>query len=222
LRDLNPKNTKYSARKIRDRRLNRTIYKFTFPQELTKKILRAEKFSDPRVILSEPIFRIAKLIKKISPDIVFLNGFSLCNWIILEAAHQAKLPIVIQHAGIWWAELEIYKDFFSDAGIKMMKKMEKDSSTFSANEVFLNNFSKKFFIKNVLKGKADNKKQIINTLTDKLCFFKKGGQKKYFNFDSEKFNIGLIGRYDRIKNHPAIGELAASVNKKNLPWIFNS
>ncbi len=223
LRDLNPKNTKHSIRKIRDRKLNRTMYKFTFPHELTEKILRAEKFSDPRIILSEPVSHMAKLIKKISPNVVFLNGFSLGNWIILEAARQAGFPIAIQHAGIWWAELEIYKDFFSSAGIKIMKKMEKDSSSFSANEIFLNNFSKKFFVKNVLKGKASNKKQLVIPLPTDFAFFKKKtGQKKCFNFDSKKFNIGLIGRYDRIKNHPAVGELAALVNKKNLPWIFNS
>jgi hypothetical protein len=224
LRDLDQKNKNLFIRKADDRQAGRFIYKFSFPFTLTEKILQAKKIGSPEEILKEPIAYLSKFIKKISPDIVFLNGFSIGNWIILQAAQQAKIPIVIQHAGIWTIELDAYKDLYSSAGLKMMKEMYKDSSRLASAEVFLNNFCLKYFQKNVFKKPQTNQELVkVIPLPINFEFFKKtSGNHSIFNFDKQVFNIGVIARWDRIKNHEAIASLAELISKKNLPWKIHS
>jgi glycosyltransferase involved in cell wall biosynthesis len=219
IRDLDQKNKTFSIRKLRDQQTGRSIYKFSFPHDLAQKILKAKKTTDPEKILSKTIDYLAIFIEKINPDIVFLNGFSLGNWILLKAAHQAKKPIAIQHAGIWTVELEIYKDFFSLSGVKIMKEMERDSSRLADAEIFLNDFSRRFFAKNVYKKTKNAKTIKIIPLPVDIDFFKKTfTDKKLFNFNKDFFNIGTIARWDRIKNHQAIADLAALIDKQKISW----
>jgi glycosyltransferase involved in cell wall biosynthesis len=223
-RELDQKNNSYSLSKTKDLRANREIFLFKMPRSFTTAILKANKDGDPRLILSEPISRLSKFIKKISPDIVFLNGFSLGNWIIMEAARLANVPIAVQHAGLWGVELDIYKDFYSPAGIKMMKDMERDVSRFATAEIFLNNFTKEYFDKNILKDKRQRRSLVkVIPLPVELSFFKSRRQKNSrFLFDRKTFHIGIIARWDRIKNHEALADLAQAANKKGLPWLFHS
>lgn len=220
IRDLDPKNETSFIKKLPDTQSNRSIYKYCFPFHLAELIMKAKTKTDPRKILAQPIKELSIFIKKLSPDIVFLNGFSLGNWIILEAARLAKKPIIIQHAGIWTAELELYKDFYSVSGLKILKEMEKDSTNFSDAEIFLNDFSKKYFDQAVLNNKRSSKDlvKIIPLPVDFKFFKDKKSKKLSFNFDKNKFNIGIIARWDRIKNHQAIAELASLINNKKLPW----
>lgn len=221
--DLNQNKEVLSLRTLENDR-KRSIFYFSLPFLLTEKIRKAKKIIDYRQVLKEPIDKLTSLIKKKSPDLVFLNGFSMGNWLILEAARKNNLPVIIQHAGIWFKELDIYKDFYSSAGVKMMKQMEKDSSIFSDEEIFLNDFSRSYFDQKVLKGKrAKNNKFSIIPLPVDFSFFEKLELKKTkFNFDKNKFNIGVIARWDRIKNHEAIAKLAVEIKKNNLPWKINS
>ncbi len=219
----NPNKKSPPIKRLNDRQLGRMTYEFLIPRELTEEILKAKKIKNPREILNKEIEQLSCLIKEINPDIVFLNGFALSNWIILEASHLAKKPIVIQHAGIWTFEVDIYKDFFSPSAIKMMIEMEKDSSRLVDAEIFLNDFSRRWFEKKVLK-KAKSKKitKIIPLPVDAEFFKKESSKTKKFKFDKNFFNIGMIARWDRIKNHEAVANLAAMLAKKKIPWKIHS
>lgn len=223
INDLDPNNKEIFLKTLEDDS-KRNIFYFSLPFLLTEKIRKAKKVLDYRQVLKDPLEKLTAVIKEKSPDIVFLNGFSMGNWLILEAAYKNNIPVIIQHAGIWFKELEVYKDFYSTAGVKMMKRMEKDSSIFSNEEIFLNDFSRSYFDQKVLKGKRTKKNKFtIIPLPVDFNFFKKSDtQKTKFNFDKKKFNIGLIARWDRIKNHEAVARLSVEIKKNNLPWVINS
>jgi hypothetical protein len=223
INDLDQDNDCFSLKTLEDDK-KRTIHYFSFPFLFTNKILKAKKVLDYRQVLAIPIKKLSLVVKKISPDVVFLNGFSLGNWLILEAARKNNIPVVIQHAGIWFKELEVYQDFYSPAGVKIMKEMERDSSVSSDREIFLNNFSRSYFDQKVLKGKrAKENKFIIIPLPVDFSFFEKHqAEKTKFKFDNKKFNIGLVARWDRIKNHEAVAKLSVEIKKRKLPWIINS
>ena len=213
-----------SSKVIKDDRKNRFIYDLSLSASLSQKILKARKVSDPKIILKDPIKKLSSIIKKIAPDIVFLNGFSLTNWLLLVAAKENNLKVVIQHAGIWTKEIEIYQDLFSDSGVKIMKQMERDSSVLSDKEIFLNTFSQQFFDKKVLQGKRDSSnKSVIIPLPVDFSFFKRQSKpKKEFNLNKERFNIGVVARWDRIKNLEAVVKISKAIKSKKLPWAINS
>lgn len=209
---------------IKDSRKNRFIYELSLPISLSEKVLRAKKISDPKIILKDPIKKLSSIIKKIAPEIVFLNGFSLTNWLLLVAAKENNIKVVIQHAGIWTKEIDIYQDLFSASGAKIMKQMERDSSVLSDKEIFLNTFSQKIFNQKVLQDKrsANNKSVIIPLPVDFSFFNKQNKSKKEFNFDKTKFNIGVVARWDRIKNLEAVVTISKAIKAKKLPWGINS
>ncbi|NCN25220.1 hypothetical protein COT94_03985 [Candidatus Falkowbacteria bacterium CG10_big_fil_rev_8_21_14_0_10_37_14] len=214
-----------SLQRLKDSRRKRSLYQINIPTKFSKVLTNANTTkTDPRLVLAEPISILVKLIKKLDPDIVFLNGFSLGNWLLLESAHLVGKPIVIQHAGIWTVELDIWSDFFSAEGLKIMKQMGMDSAVFSSAEIFLNNFSRNIFDKSFSKlvRPRGHKTVIIPLAVDFSAYQSKIKAKKSFNFNSEYFNIGVVARWDRIKNHQAVGDLAKKIKIDKLAWSINS
>lgn len=224
LRELDKNSEKMRIRKMPDRQNHHFAYKFSLPFDLVKKVLQAKKISAPEKIFHKPVVYLSEFIKKISPDVVFLNGFSIGNWVILKAAKLAGIPIIVQHAGIWTIELNAYKHLYSKAGLKIMELMYKDSSLLTNAEIFLNSFCKKIFQKNVLKKTTKIKKitKIIPLPVDFSFFKKYKNTNSSFKFDKKNFNIGVIARWDRIKNHEAVADLAALISAQNLPWKIHS
>jgi|GEM_PF-1998598 len=223
--EFDAKISKCSLRQVPSTGSNKIFYRLLIPTQLAKSITRAKKANiNPRVVLAEPISRLVKLLNNLSPDIVFLNGFSLGNWILLEAAHQAHQKIIIQHAGIWSAELDIYQDFFTTAGIKIMKQMEMDSATLITAEIFLNDYSRQYFSEAYpeLKRSAKHQVKIIPLAVDFRLYQGQSDYSSLFNFQAVRFNIGVVARWDRIKNHQAIANLATQIKALNLAWSINS
>ncbi|MEI6304851.1 MAG: glycosyltransferase [Candidatus Taylorbacteria bacterium] len=198
----------------------RTYYQVYLPKDQLKSITQANAKTNPDKVLKSTIDRLADFMKEEKPDIVFLNGFGVYNWILLKAAQQAIIPVVVQHAGILTKELDIHKHFFSLAGKKIIEEMEKDSTRLTNAEIFLNDWSKKYYCKNVEKRKNEHS-YIIPLPFDFLSF----GQQQNPDFqsissklDSKKYHIGVIARWDEIKNHSAILALAKEIKRLELPW----
>jgi hypothetical protein len=116
----------------------RNYYRFLISKILIKKITRAKKKEDPQIIFKKQIGLVIELIKEIKPDVIFLNGFGITNWILLKAGERMDIPVVIQHAGVWSKELDVHRKAYTIAGISIMKKMEEDSSRIASCEIFLN------------------------------------------------------------------------------------
>jgi glycosyltransferase involved in cell wall biosynthesis len=214
--------------KSKDVRLNkcfsfpqRDYFKLYLPKRYFRLITRAEKFEDPSIILRKPTKRLVSFIKKEKPDVVFLNGFGILNWMLLKAAEETGVPVVIQHAGIWTKELRLHKHLYSRAGLKIMEQMEKDSTKLSSIEVFLNTWSRDYYQKHVAHN-SESKTSII-PLPFNFDFFadiSKAQKKSILNPAQKAFKIGTIARWDRIKNHNAILSLAKNARKKGLAWQF--
>jgi len=195
-------------------------FKLYFPKRTFKKITKAKKVEDSSIILSGVIGRVVSFIKKEKPDIVFLNGFGLFNWVLLKAAEKTNTPVVIQHAGIWTKELRLHKYLYSRAGLKMMEKMEKDSTRLSSAEVFLNTWSRDYYRRNVAQN-SGNESVVIPLPFDFETFGKLSKtHKKSLITMPGAFKIGTIARWDNIKNHKAILALARAAGRLHLPWQF--
>ncbi len=199
----------------------RKYYRLHVPRQLFKDIVQAKIFGDSSLILKKPIDRLVTLMLETKPDIVFLNGFGLLNWLLLKAAEKAKIPVVIQHAGIWTKELRIHKKLYTKAGRKMMEEMERDSSRLAVAEIFLNDWSKRYYENHVTK-RNDCEAHIIPLPFD-FCSFREldlhaSQTRSPHKMNTQHFNIGTIARWDEIKNHKAILALAKEIKRRNLPW----
>jgi glycosyltransferase involved in cell wall biosynthesis len=182
------------------------------------KITKAKKKIDVMRELRPLINKVGELIKKSSADIVFLNGFSVSNWIIMQAAHSVNKKIVIQHAGIWTKEVNMYKHFFSSWGRKLVLQMEKDISDCVDCQIFLNDFSRKVY------NKIVNKVPVAKSRIIPLPFMgRQHAQLKIKKINSaQPIKIGIVARWDRIKNQQAVLDLAKEIRRQNLNWQIYS
>lgn len=183
--------------------------------------LTLPKKQDSRIWFKEEIATVREFIQRINPDVVFLNGFSVCTWILMEAASQEGLPIVIQHAGIARVEFEQYKHLYSLAGRKMMLAMEQDIVKAATTQVFLNNHSRDAFSLFVAPTPA-NKSLIIPLPYDETYARRALALKKKGVARTQEIIIGCVARWDRIKNHRAVLAIAREAAKQGLPWTFRS
>lgn len=192
-------------------------WRLAFPEKLFKAVTLAKRKGSPEIILTPIINRLAALIEKCRPDVLFLNGFSLFAWTLMKAAGRAGVPIAIQHAGIFTKEVKIYKHLFSATGRKILYQMEKDIAAGVQHEIFLNEFSRKVYKREV--GKINAKKSSIIALP-------------YFDFKTAvlpkqkksagHLKIGVVARWDKIKNHEAVLALAKKIEELGLPWRIHS
>lgn len=195
-----------------DRRLTYIEWKY---DATTKNSLKTKKnFGSPRVWFRDEINSLKKIIEEIKPDVIFLNGFSLVSWILLRAGFESGVPVTMQHAGFFKKEIQLYGDHFSEQARRMLYQMERDITTMSDVEIFLNTWSEKVYNKTV--SKVPKKKSTIIPLPyDEVAPTKIMQHKN----TSEVF-IGIVARWDRIKNHEAILALARKAKQKKLPWKF--
>ena len=154
----------------------------------------------------------------------FLIVLGIFNWMLLKAAESTGTPVVTQHAGIWHKELDLHKERYSEAGLALLKQMEKDATRLSAVEIFLNHWSRDYYWKHVIRGKPRNT-EVIPLPFDFSIFeqLSNGNSLTSLHQLSKKmFHIGVIGRWDKIKNHPAVLGLAKAAYEKRLPWNFHA
>jgi len=198
-------------------------YRLRVLKPALKAIAAAKNKLQPETVFKKPIDQIVKLIEAEKPDVIFLNGFGIYNWMLLKAGEITQTPVIIQHAGIWTKELSVHKKFYSAEGRRIMEKMERDSTRIAAREIFLNEWSREEYRQ--LIAKVDLKKTSVVPLPFDFASFKKlsaENKTQLFNFDKKLFHIGIIARWDEIKNHRAVLSLAKEAKKKNLPWLFHA
>ncbi|MEO5646099.1 MAG: glycosyltransferase family 4 protein [Candidatus Paceibacterota bacterium] len=169
-------------------------------------------------ILSPWIKQIDAIFDIAQPTIVFLNGFSLTNWMIMEVAHRRGVTVCTQHAGIWKKELEVGKDRFSSSVRTIFVGFEKEIISKSNHLIFLNDHSRStFFAVHTIKKTPllFAKTSIIPLPLDTRGSREISLSKKPF------YTIGMVARWDSIKNHAAIARVATYVHKKQLPYSFH-
>lgn len=155
---------------------------------------------------------VSDFMKREKPDVVFLNGFSSFAWLLYVAAKKCDIPVAIQHAGIMKIEVEQYRDFFSDAGAAMCFEMEKETTANAAMNIFLNTYSEQMLAKVHNLGSIQN--SCIVPLPDSGWKLSDEPVIK----TTKEVTLGVVARWDRIKNHESILALAEEIKKQSLPW----
>ena len=194
----------------------RRFWEAKISYEAYKKITNAKSVKSPVKILRKEIDIIRFIMQEEKPDLLFLNGFALHAWVLLRAAYEEGIPVVMQHAGIWKKEIQIYKDYFSPAGRRLMYAMERNITDYGTQEIFLNNFSRKAYEALIGKVPKSHCHVIPLPMPISLCEIVKAPSK------SAVKRIGIVARWDRIKNHPAFLAVARETQKQKLSWEFHS
>ncbi len=197
---------------------NNKYYEVIYPRELlinsyNKKYSKKEYLS----FLKPWIRVIQKIFNEINPDKVFLNGFSLSNWMFFHVAYKNCVPTFIQHAGIWKKEINMSKKHFSPQIKRIFNSFEKELFLKSNYQIFLNEFSKNFLSK-IHNIKKENKKYNQNRKIIIPLPIKISAAKKISIPTKKSYKIGVVARWDSIKNHAAIYRLASYIEKNNLPF----
>jgi glycosyltransferase involved in cell wall biosynthesis len=211
----NPQNKKIFVRETSN---DRKFFELVYPKEILNDSYKKEYTKKRFFTFLKPFMNEMEIIfEKAKPDIVFINGFGLTNWMILENAYKRKIPICIQHAGIWKKELQVSQEHFSPSVRKIFSSIEKEVFKKSTHQIFLNEFSRDVFCKlhNISKTEIVNKSSIIPIPVDINKTYKIFLQKR------NTYNIGMVARWDRIKNHASIMRLATYMKKKHIQMILN-
>ena len=161
------------------------------------------------------IARIGEIIAVAKPDLLFLNGFSLDAWTYAAAAFRANIPVVIQHAGILTKEFEMYRDWFSPAASAFAKAAEGEVAAKAAANIFLNEFSRDTFVRLV------EPETLANPIVIPLPQAPWPREAVKVSEGTEK-TLGIVARWDRIKNHEAVLALAEEIQRRVLPWRIRS
>ncbi len=204
---------------IRETRGVHKYYELVYPRSSLIKTYKKEYTKKEYTKFLEPwISKIEEILKKVQPNIVFLNGFSLSNWIIMSASYRQKIPICIQHAGIWKKELITSQKSFSSSIKKIFMDYEKDIFKKTSHQIFLNEFSRDIFFS--LHNISNNKKNLSKTSVIPLPINTTNFKKIHIS-NKKTYNIGVVARWDRIKNHDATLRLAKYIKKNKLPFSIS-
>lgn len=203
---------------VRKSKGNHDFFEVVYPKEMLQSTYKNETTKKEYITYLKPLLeRVGEVFEEAKPDIVFLNGFSLSNWLILETASRRNIPVCIQHAGIWKKELIVSEGAFSPSMRRIFAQFEKEILHKATHQIFLNEFSRDEFFKlhNELLASYASKVSVIPLpieiqKTKKVSLLKKG-----------VYQIGMVARWDRIKNHGAMMRLAEYSKKKGDSFAFN-
>ena len=137
---------------------------------------------------------------------------------MLEAAAREGLPIVIQHAGIACIEYKIYQHLYTDAAREILLEMERDIVRQASKQIFLNEYSRQVFSKQV--SRLRKHQSIVIPLPYEIKEWEQAARKKPRRIEKREVVIGCVARWDLIKNHAAVLDLARAAHKQGLPWRF--
>jgi glycosyltransferase involved in cell wall biosynthesis len=196
---------------------NKTYYFFSYPHAHSQSFLDSKKRIDPRTWFAPQIDQARTFIRRVKPDVLFLNGYSVYGWILLEAARCEQLPIVTQHAGISQVEFEQYKHMYSRATRMSVLEMERDIVQAASKQIFLNDYSREAFCTRVAAVPASQAVVVPLPYQELFAQSRRSVSKK-----NALPVIGCVARWDRIKNHAAVLAVAREAKAQGFDWNFKS
>jgi len=164
-----------------------------------------------------PIFdRIQLFMSEIKPDVIFLNGFAISNWMLMYVGHKLSIPVVIQHAGIWKVEIMSTLKSFPFKIKRNFYSLERDTVKYCSHHIFLTESSRQQFQKLYVSEKTVQKFKDHSSVIPLPVDVKNTAKRKKLSKDGV-VEIGMVARWDAIKNHTAVLKLANAKNKP-LGW----
>ena len=154
----------------------------------------------------------------LKPDVFFLNGLSAITYLFALAAHRAGIPIVTTYHGIWAIEAGAHPALAkSKDAVRLRAAIERQIASWSTETIFLTDLSYRIFRKNI--GRVPTAKRKIIPIPYNPVFSEKNPTTPITRARTTK-KIGLVGRWDPIKNHEAYLALAKEAAQQKLPWEF--
>jgi glycosyltransferase involved in cell wall biosynthesis len=194
----------------------RRYFEIIYPRELLSQTYK-KQFTKKEYLeyLSPWLGEVEKIFDKVKPDLVFLNGFNISNWLILEIAHRRNVPVCAQHAGIWKKEISMSNDAFSVSMRRILNLFEKDLAIKTSHQIFLNEYSRKeFFLEHNIEEtpRSIGKTSIVPLPAE----FTRASPLRLKN--KKSYSIGMIARWDSIKNHSLILRFGTFIQENQLPF----
>ncbi len=162
--------------------------------------------------LERDIDTVSEFLGIVRPDVIFFNGFVPAHvWTLFVAASRAGIPMAFQHAGIFIREVEMYKDILPPEYLQLIKEIEREVTKKVSANIFLNRHSQNAFAESA--GEVASEAVVIplphaNWPFSPISKLKEAGNR----------TIGLVSRWDRIKNQESVLELAKKIRELGLPW----
>ncbi len=213
-------NPDVSTVRNRETRVNGNIfYEIVHNPEPVKIVATATStLADAKNKLKHIFESVEDIILNEKPNVVFLNGFSLYNWILLEAAKSLNVPVVVQHAGLWKKEIQQHSERYSSKTRKLFYTMERATVSASVFHIFLNKFSMDVF-KNIHHiSESDPFEYRVISLPIPVV---EPARRRVFSKKRTHIDIGMVARWDSIKNHSATYRLATA-EKFPKDWNVHS
>lgn len=192
------------------------VVKLWIPTAEILKIHSGKESKDVRKVLD----KLASIINAQKPDLFFMNGFSALAYLLFIAAHRAGIPIVATHHGLWIKETEAVqrvKKIFSKNDLEFRRKVESDLARYSKKNIFLTPLSQREYSKRLLKVP---KSQVEYIALPYNPVFVSKVKAKPFTKDKKVIKIGIVARWDAVKNFPAYIVIAKEARKQGLAWEF--
>jgi len=159
---------------------------------------------------------VGEALDRAQPDIVFLNGYSLSNWMILHEASKRNIPICVQLAGIWKKEIWAVRHRFSPSIRRIFASFEKDIIQKASSQIFLNEFSRDtFFTEHATALTPDMR---ARTAVIPLPIMMETPVRAMHLEKQPMQRVATIARWDLIKNHHAVMRLAVHAHKMHAPF----
>lgn len=166
--------------------------------------------------------RIADAMREMRPDVFFFNGLSLTAYVLFLAARKANIPIVTVFHGLWFLEGEAYTHIPSER-IALRAQAEKMIVEQSVRVIFHTPLSLHAL-----------EERVGSLLHEHVRFIPLPYHEEYKQLSGEHtsfkkvrstggvLRVGLVARWDPIKNHHAYLHLAQEAKRQGLAWEFFS
>ena len=192
-----------------------TFYELMYAKEgLTKTYTQNFTKAEFVKYLEPWIQGVKKVIRQSNPDIVFLNNIDLRGYIMMRAASEMNIPVTIQHAGIWKKENFLSHKIYSDSIRKIFNSFDKEIIKKTKKQIFLNGMSRDEFFNLHNTPLTDELKKKITIIPLPIEDVPLKDFKETFG---KVLRVGVVARWDRIKNHSAVFRLAVYAQRHNLP-----
>lgn len=191
---------------------NITIYGVDIPDIGAQELARYNSLDAVFAAYQEPYEAMRAWVRDMRPDVFSLNGFSPFYWLLARAAEAEGVPVCIQHAGIFAEELAAFATIYDPAYVQIAMAMEVDTSVRAQGNIFLNEHSlrafKKWYPNSAILG--------VDIIPLPHAGWEQHALPAPRSASTRK--IGVVARWDRIKNHEAVLAFAEAVQHVHPEW----
>ena len=163
-------------------------------------VVRSARPGIPKIV-RDVARKVTRILATLKPDQVVLNGFSLSNWYLAQAATNLRIPFHFSHHGCWFAEIPTT---LPKAAQTRMLSMERWATEHADTNIYLNPWSQSQVRKAYPGARRTN--DLIIPLPFNPLFLKRAPRLPIQK--NKRPVVGFVGRWDPIKRVDFVRKLA--------------